>query len=193
MPNGPHFGLPSSNSPECTLYLDHDGSWKLEQTNGELETVVDGQIVECAGRMFRFCCPSSNSATETLSVPRDSGEPTLCFTVSSDEDFVELTLEYPERRVALGSRSHNYLKLTLARQWLTDRAANLPEASCGWMDKDELADGFKMTPQQVDGEVFRIRKHFTQHGLPESTTIIERRPRTKQIRLGLKKLRIDRA
>ena len=60
------------------------------------------------------------------------------------------------------------------------------------MGKDELADGFKMTPQQVDGEVFRIRKHFTQHGLPESTTIIERRPRTKQIRLGLMQLRIER-
>ena len=55
------------------------------------------------------------------------------------EDFVELALEYPERRVALGSRSHNYLMLTLARQWLSDRAANLPQASCGWMDKDELA------------------------------------------------------
>ena len=60
------------------------------------------------------------------------------------------------------------------------------------MDKDELADGFKMTPQQVDGEVFRIRKHFGQHGLPESTTVIERRPRTKQIRLGVALIRIDR-
>jgi hypothetical protein len=112
--------------------------------------------------------------------------------VSSDEDFVELSLEYPGRRVALGSRSHNYLMLTLARQKLADLAASLPEASCGWMDKDELADGFKMTPQQVDGEVFRIRKHFMQHGLPESTTVIERRPRTKQIRLGLSRVRIDR-
>jgi hypothetical protein len=187
------IGLPSSNSPECTLYLDHDGVWKLEQANGEVELLVDGRIVDCGGRQFRFCCPNANSAVETLSVAREGGEPTLCFSVSSDEDFVELTLEYPERRVPLGSRSHNYLMLTLARQRLEDRAANLPEASCGWMDKDALADGFKMTPQQVDGEVFRIRKHFTQHGLPESTTIIERRPRTKQIRLGLTQLRIERA
>jgi FHA domain len=186
------IGLPSSKSPECTLYLDHDGAWKLEQANGEIEALVDGQIVDCAGRQFRFCCPTSNSAVETLSVARDGGAPTLCFAVSSDEDFVELTLEYPERSVPLGSRSHNYLMLTLARQWLSDRAASLPVASCGWMDKEELADGFKMTPQQVDGEVFRIRKHFTQHGLPESTTIIERRPRTKQIRLGITEVRIER-
>jgi hypothetical protein len=187
------IGLPSSKRPECTLYLAPDGLWRIEQPNGEVEELSDGQIIDCGGRKFRFCCPSSNSATETLSLAHERVVPTLHFAVSSDEDFVELTLEYPERRVPLGSRSHNYLMLTLARQMLADRAANLPEASCGWMDKDELADGFKMTPQQVDGEVFRIRKHFTQHGLPESTTIIERRPRTKQIRLGLAVLRIERA
>jgi hypothetical protein len=187
------IGLPSSKQPECTLYLAPDGLWKIEQQNGEVEELSDGQIIDCAGKKFRFCFPSSNSAIETLSLAHERVVPTLHFAVSSDEDFVELTLEYPERRVPLGSRSHNYLMLTLARQMLTDRAANLPEASCGWMDKDELADGFKMTPQQVDGEVFRIRKHFTQHGLPESTTIIERRPRTKQIRLGLMVLRIERA
>jgi hypothetical protein len=186
------IGLPSSKSPECTLYLDHDGAWRMERADGEIEVVLDGQVVDCAGRRFRFCCPSSNSATETLTAAREQGEPTLCFAVSSDEDFVELTLEYAERRVPLGSRSHNYLMLTLARQRLADRGANLPEASCGWMDKDELADGLKMTPQQVDGEVFRIRRHFMQHGLPESTLVIERRARTRQIRLGLGQLRIDR-
>lgn len=187
------IGLPSSKSPECTLFVAQDGGWKVEQPNGEVDNVVDGQIIECAGQKFRFCCPSSNAATEALSVPRNAAAPTLHFAVSSDEDFVELTLEYAERRVSLGSRSHNYLMLTLARQMLADREASLPEASCGWMDKDTLADGFKMTPQQVDGEVFRIRRHFTQHGLPESTTIIERRPRTKQIRLGLTQVKIERA
>jgi hypothetical protein len=186
------IGLPSSQNPEHTLYLDHDGSWRLERADGEVEVVVDGQVIECGGRQFRFCCPASTSTTEALT-SASPGEPTLCFAVSSDEDFVELALEYPERRVALGSRSHNYLMLTLARQKLSDLAQNLPEASCGWMDKDELADGFKMTPQQVDGEVFRIRKHFTQHGLPESTVVIERRPRTKQIRLGLSRLRIEKS
>lgn len=187
------IGLPSSLDPQSTLYLDRDGAWKLERSDGEVELVVDGQSIECAGRSFRFCCPSSShTATEALSAGRRGPEPTLCFVVSSDEDFVELSLEYPERQVSLGSRAHNYLLLTLARQRLADRAAQLPESSCGWMDKDVLADGFKMTPQQVDGEVFRIRKHFGLHGLPESTSIIERRARTKQIRLGLRSLRVER-
>jgi pSer/pThr/pTyr-binding forkhead associated (FHA) protein len=186
------IGLPSSKSPESTLYLDGDGVWKHEQPDGDVVAVSDGQIIDCAGRSFRFCCPSTHAATEGVSLAHQGPEPTLCFAVSSDEDFVELSLEYPERCVRLGSRAHNYLLLTLARQRLADRAADLPEGSCGWMDKDALADSFKMTPQQVDGEVFRIRKHFTQHGLPESTSVIERRARTKQIRLGLQQLRIER-
>jgi len=186
------IALPSSNQPLSTLYLDHDGVWKLERESGETEPIIDGQIIECDGRKFRFCCPTSTSATETVSLSPNAVAPTLVFAVSSDEDFVELTLQYADRKVSLGSRSHNYLLLTLARQMVADRAANLPEASCGWMDKEVLADGFKTTPQQVDGEVFRIRKHFAQHGLPESVSIIERRPRTKQIRLGLGAVRIER-
>lgn len=187
------IGLPSSKNPECTLFLDRDGGWKLERADGDVERLVDGQLIDVAGRRFRFCWPSDHAATETVSAVSSRPEPTLVFVVSSDEDFVELTLEYPERRVALGSRSHNYLLLTLARQRLADRARGLPEASCGWMDKEELAQGFKITPQQVDGEVFRIRKHFSQHGVTEATTIIERRARTKQIRLGAHHLRVDRS
>jgi hypothetical protein len=186
------IGLPSSKNPESTLFVDNDGSWKHEQANGEVEVVVDGQVVESAGRRFRFCCPTSAVPAETWSLSRAAGEPTLRFVVSSDEDFVELTMVYPGRTVPLGSRSHNYLLLTLARQRLADRAAGVPEASCGWMDKEQLADGFKMTPQQVDGEVFRIRKHFSQHGLAEASSVIERRPRTKQIRVGVVELLIER-
>lgn len=186
------IALPSSKSPEVTLFLAPEGGWKLERPDGEVEPVIDGQIIDCAGRQFRFCFPASTSATETLSLASGGVEPALSFIVSSDEDFVELTIELGERRVALGSRSHNYLLLTLARQMLADRESGLAAPSCGWMDKEELADGLQMTPQQVDGEVFRIRKHFTQHGLAESMTVIERRPRTKQIRLGIAKLRIDR-
>jgi len=186
------IGLPSNKNPVCTLFVDRDGAWRVERADGETAIIVDGEIVECAGQKFRFCCPVSSSATETVSVSREPNQPVLRFAVSSDEDFVELSLEYPERSVSLGSRSHNYLMLTLARRKIADRSANLPEASCGWMDKEELADGFKITPQQVDGEVFRIRKHFLQHGVPEAASVIERRPRTKQIRLGLSQLRIDR-
>jgi hypothetical protein len=101
-------------------------------------------------------------------------------------------LEYERRRIALGTRGHNYLLLTLARRYLADSAAGVSPGSSGWVDKDDLAEGLRMTPPQIDGEVFRIRKHFAQHGLKEAATIIERRARTKQVRLGIRRIHIDR-
>ena len=47
-----------------------------------------------------------------------------------------------------------------------------------------------MTSQQVDGEVFRIRRHFGHHGVPQAATIIERRPGTTQLRIGMARLEI---
>jgi FHA domain len=185
-------GLPSSKEPECTLFLDVDGSWKLETPDGSVAALGDGETIDCGGRRFRFCLPTASDATASIGHFGLAEPGTLHFSVSLDEEFVELELEYSSRRVPLGSRAHNYLLLTLARKRLEDAAAELPVTSCGWMDKEELAEGLKMTPQQIDGEVFRIRKHFSQHGLKEAATIVERRPRTKQIRLGIESLRIDR-
>ena len=186
------IGLPSSSDPECTLYLDVDNRWKLESADGELRALTDGETLDIGARRFRLCLPSETEATASVGYDSDPQQPALCFRVSADEEFVELDLEYESRRVSLGSRAHNYLLLTLARGMLNDAAAGLAPTSCGWMDKDELAHGLKFSPQQIDGEVFRIRKHFSQHGLKEAATIIERRARTKQIRLGIQEVRIER-
>lgn len=185
------LALPSASAPECTLLL-HADSWRLEGADGGLRPIADGAIIECGGRRYRFCAPLSSEATASVLQPADGRAPGLHFAVSSDEEFVELFLCYDERRLPLGSRGHNYLLLTLARAYLKDCAAGAPAESSGWVDKDELARGLGMTPQQIDGEVFRIRKHFSQHGLGEAVTIIERRPRTKQIRLGIRRVTVER-
>ena len=187
------IGLPSPENPECTLYRNVNGSWKMETADGSVRPLMDGEALESAGRKFRFSLPSAAEATASVHGDLGFEAPALCFKVSSDEEFVELDLDYSGRRVPLGSRSHNYLLLTLARSYLADAAAGLPLASSGWMDKEALAKGLDMTPEQIDGEVFRVRKHFARHGLKEAAVVIERRPRTKQIRLGLPKLRIERA
>jgi len=184
--------LPTPENPECTLYRDLDGSWKVETADGSVRPLSDGESLESAGRRYRFSLPSAAEATASVHVGSTFDAPALRFKVSSDEEFVELELDYSGRRVALGSRSHNYLLLTLARSHLADVAAGLPLASSGWMDKEALAKGLGMTPEQIDGEVFRVRKHLARHGLKEAAVIIERRPRTKQIRLGLRNVRIDR-
>ncbi len=185
------IGIPSNDKPECTLLQASDGSWQLEDADGSLHALHDGQRFESGGQDYAFSCPTSSALT--AGVPSGDAEPPLLhFLVSSDEDFVELTLRYRTRAVALGSRAHNYLLLTLARQKLADLANQVTDEASGWVDKDQLADGLRMTPQLIDGEVFRIRKHFKSHGWAESVAIIERRARTRQLRLGLSRLRVER-
>lgn len=186
------IGVPSNENPDCTLFQDTDSAWKLEDADGSVHALHDGQIFESNGQRYAFSHPSASDMTAGVD-PDSAGEPpTLQFLVSSDEDFVELALLYDKRSVALGSRGHNYLLLTLARQRLADAANNVPASSSGWMDKEQLADGLRITPQLIDGEIFRIRKHFASHGLPEAAIIIERRARTRQIRLGLSRVRVER-
>jgi hypothetical protein len=187
------IGVPSNEEPGCTLYRDVDGLWKLELPDQPLETLRHGQSFEVAGRVWRFCSPEPVGSTETSEMGHPPSAPKLHFAVSRDEEFVELTLERSESRTALGSRSHNYLLLMLARARLADRAANIPESSCGWTYKEQLADGLSMTLQQVDGEVFRIRKHFASHGVEEAGAIIERRARTRQLRIGIRDIEITRS
>lgn len=186
------IGLPSNDNPEVTLFKDVDGTWKLEDLDGAVRGLGAGQTFETAGRSYVFSCPTTNELTESGGLALQTGPPTLEFLVSSDEDFVALSLVYENRSLALGSRAHNYLLLTLARQRLLDSANNVAPASSGWLDKDELANGLRMTPQQIDGEIFRIRRHFASHGVPDSSSIVERRERTRLIRIGFDRLRVER-
>jgi len=184
------IGVPSSAHPESQIYRDTDALWKLERPGRATIALRHGDRFEASGRWWRFSSPDPVGATATSEQSPPAGAGGLHFAVSTDEEFVELTVESEARQVNVGSRSHNYLLLTLARIRLQDHASGLPETACGWTDKDDLAQKLATTPEQIDGEVFRIRQHFVRHGLDDAATIIERRPRIKQLRIGWRHLKI---
>jgi len=184
------IGLPSAESPLCVLFQGVDGSWQLELPNQSSRPIHDEQTFQFANAEWRFCCPQALSSTSAANFESDLLDSSLLFRVSSDEEFVELSLQYANRQLMLGTRQHNFLLLTLARTRLADAESKLPEVDCGWVYKEQLASGLLMTSQQVDGEVFRIRRHFGHHGVPQAATIIERRPGTTQLRIGMARLKI---
>jgi hypothetical protein len=87
--------------------------------------------------------------------------------------------------VDLGSRSHNYLLLTLARARSEDRKNSVPEAACGWVHQEDLLSALHIPATQLNIDVFRIRQQFAKVGLPGVANVVERRPRSKQLRLGI--------
>jgi hypothetical protein len=176
--------LPSDEEPLVTLYRGQDGTWRAEWPDQATEIVHNGQTMEIGGRSWRFWCPESLART---AVPDQSEPPSrvrMKFSVSRDEEHVALQVDSGGKAYDLGTRGHNYLLLTLARHRLEDRERGLPETSCGWIYQDELLDALDVTAQQLNIDVFRIRKQFAEIGVRDPASIVERRPRTRQLRLG---------
>jgi FHA domain len=181
--------VPSQSKPSATVYRGPDGSWKLDE-DGEIRDVTDGGIFEVEGRAFRLSLPSAVLPT----VPVGSFEPLrvkdieLEFSVSADEEHVEIVASTDARALRLAARTHNYLLLELARRRAAD--AWLPDTSCGWIYQDELCERLRVDLARLNVDVYRIRKQFASLEVLDPASIIERRSRTKQIRLGVKRFKI---
>jgi hypothetical protein len=183
--DGDLVALPSSDDPRVTIYRDQEGTWVLEQADASAP-IANLQTFQVAGRNWRFCF-AEDLRTTSLHVSAMNFELSrlrLEFSVSLDEEHVELKGFSGERMIDLGSRSHNYLLLTLARRRLKDSSEGLHDASCGWVDQDDLVHDPSMAPPQLNIDVFRIRKHFATFGVMDAVNIIERRPRSRQLRIG---------
>jgi hypothetical protein len=116
----------------------------------------------------------------------------LAFAVSSDEEHVQLHLSVGGRTLDLGSRGHNYLLLTLARRRLEDASRGFADTACGWIVHGDLAHDPMMDPPRLNLDVFRIRKQFAALGIADPGSIIERRLRARQIRIGCCRLSVVR-
>jgi hypothetical protein len=116
----------------------------------------------------------------------------LSFVVSSDEEYVGLTMALGSREFHLPDRAHNYLLLTLARRRLDDRTRGIVETSCGWIRHDDLAHDPMMAPPHLNLSVCRIRKQFAAYKFVDPDAVIERRLRSRQLRIGIGALDVQR-
>lgn len=176
--------VPGGDSPEVVVLRGPRGEWQVESADG-LTQIEDGDTFDAGGVTWRFCCPAVIAPTSSLEPRPSVRDARLRFSVSLDEEHVELGLECQKRTLALGTRSHNYLLLTLARRRLADKADGFLDSVCGWIYQEDLLKDLSTTHLQLNVDICRIRKHFAALGLKEAAAIVERRPRTKQLRIGV--------
>jgi hypothetical protein len=178
--------LPSEEDPRLTIYMG-DGGWNLEQPDESTTPICNAQLFELDGTHWRFACPDTVWRTALASAPgpMDLRSAHLVFSVSRDEEFVDLHAKFGGTEIALGARAFNYLLLTLARRRLADAKEGTSEAASGWIYQEDLGRDPTMAPPQLNIDVFRIRRHFAAAGIAGAAGIIERRPRTRQLRLGV--------
>jgi hypothetical protein len=189
------IALPTQQKPWATVFRWKDGSFRLEKEE-QVCTLVGGQTFELQGQRWRFSCPANTSRTSTVDWPAISESSVdgaaLYFSVSPDEEHVELHLRQGARQQSLGSRAHNYLLLFLARHRLADTAHGVDASSSGWVYREELMSALKLDREQLNLAIFRIRKQFETAGVSEAAGIIERRPDTQQLRIGVPRLEVGR-
>ena len=181
------LALPSQDDPKVTIFRDADGTWQLEQDD-DIVPLAHHEVFEMAGQAYRFCCPDVVPETSNADWRDCVGELSdvrLTFRVSKDEEHVELALVREDGdRLELGSRNFNYVLLLLARQRVDDAEKGLQETSCGWMYQDDLLNDLKVTSERLNIDIYRIRSHFANIGILDAAKIVERRPRTRQLRIG---------
>ncbi len=184
--------IPSPEAPEAVIVRGLDGSWQLERPDGVITRVDHDETFVVGGSNWLFCNPKAAKPTSVLDGRLSLLDVRLNFSVSTDEEHVDVVADWPGARSELGSRTHNYILLTLARQRLADAAAGVPLTACGWMYQDDLIRGLAMTATQLNVDIFRIRQQFAKLDLGETAAIVERRPRTKQLRIGIANLVVTR-
>jgi hypothetical protein len=180
------LALPDAESPAAIVFEDEDERWQLE-IDGEARAARDGERV-IAGSAWTLSVPPEpgGALPPTRDLRKDGrvlGAITLCFSVSRDEEHVELSIAIGGRSEPLGARAHNYLLLTLARARLGDRDA-LPPAERGWLYVDDLLGKLALDPQQLNLHIFRARQQLAQAGVRDGGSLFERRSGSRQIRLG---------
>jgi hypothetical protein len=196
---GDLLALPSSEDPIVTIYRAKPGkpeefvTWLLEEADHAVVPIANTQLFECAGRTWRFCCAETGSTHRfPYSTEICLRQAHLVFTVARDEERVHVRMHIGESTIDLGARAHHYLLVTLARRRLEDRAQGYSEAACGWVDHEDMSHDPRMSGPQLNIDVFRIRRQLAGAEVIDAVGIVERRPMSRQLRIGVERLTVVR-
>ncbi|MCG8421605.1 MAG: FHA domain-containing protein [Proteobacteria bacterium] len=185
--------LPNPDAPELILSEDVPGHWFAEAADGERRRVKSGQVIQCAGLSWHLTLPEVHNQTwrtdENRLLLRDIG---LRFTVSRNEEYVTIAVVQGGQLVAdLPHRAHSYLLLTLARARLADQEPDVPASECGWMYIDSITTMLKITASQLNVLIHRARAQLRRADIAGASDLVERRPSTQQVRLGVSRIELD--
>lgn len=182
--------LPNPDDPVLAVYVDNDGRWLLEQ-HGNTRTLEDREVID-AGGLWRVHLPAAAAGTwEAGADLLLTSRLRLRFSVSRDEETVALVAWSDQRRIDLHARAHHYPLLLLARRRLADRGAGLPPDEQGWLRQDDLLGMLRMKEDHFSVAVHRARAQFARAGVADAAALVERRPGTRMLRIGVAALEID--
>lgn len=186
--------LPNEARPVVTIFQGLDG-W-YEERDGAVRQLADFSEIEIDDERWTIEIPPPGSETAQTGLARAGGwanfdDVFLRFDVSRDrESIVLLIVAGPESRVVT-NRAYHELLLILAEARVRSAADGVAEPEQGWLHTDELCKRIAGDISKVNVDVFRARQQLDQLGVVESHRIVERRPNTRQLRLGTASVAIN--
>lgn len=176
------------------IYTDDGANYWLEQA-GNRRRVRDGEIVETASTLFRLSIPPPellDEATATVDSGLSLSTLLLSFSVSPDEEHVQLTLKAPDMEHRFRPRSFDYMLLALARARLSDaRSETVPPSEHGWRYADELAESLGLDVGHLNVDIYRARRRMAEVVVENADALVERRSSTRAIRLGTANIELE--
>lgn len=164
-----------------------DGWWMEVDTHRV--RVRDLAIVTHGGQTWRLHLPQEHDGTWQGHAAPALDQVAMAFRVSPDEDHAEIDLLLGDRTLALGSRAHHDLLLTLARHRLDQ--ADLPPSEQGWIDTDALQKTLRMADATLYTQIHRARAALSRGGVLGAAGVVERRAGARQLRLGVSRLEVQ--
>lgn len=188
------LSLPDEDNPAASICEVAPRTWTLDLA-GQVTPIQDGDTVYVGEQRFVVRMPSPGArrlleSTVRLGAEVSLAELTLRLDVSRDQESITTRLEGDGRALEVPSRATHQLLLVLARKRLEDRRLGIVEDECGWVYSDELADMMGADPQKVNVDVHRLRQQLAALGVLEAARIVERRPTSHQVRLGMPRIMI---
>lgn len=183
--------LPNDDFPLVTIVEGREGQWMIEDSDAVREA-VDGESLLVGDETWILDVPGvaiSTVAVESLVLAIENIS--LRFLVASNGQNFTLTIVCPGKEIQVEPEKHHSLLLELARtrQDLT----STPLEEQGWLDRSELCRKLGFDDQRLNAAVHQVRKQFAALGIQGAANIIERKPGTKWVRLGVENVEVIRA
>ncbi len=182
--------LPNPDAPKCFIYQEHN-HWFAESPDGVVRPISTGESLAIDGEVWTLDLPIALEPTRQLDA-LVLKYITLRFSVSRNEEHVELDLIAPSKQIRMPHHTYWYTLLTLARARLRDQdRPEISEAEAGWLDVDTLTEEqLKIHRDTLYKHISRARQDFAMQGVEDHTRLVERRLGAGQIRLGAHHLEI---
>lgn len=179
-----YIHLPDAEEPLVSVYDHPTLGWLVESVAGGVEPVVHGQVI-VAGSSYRLDLGGECSTAVAGPGVRSVSTALLRFTVSPDEEHVDLDVVWEDDARRMPPSVHWYLVVTLARARLDDeRAATQPPRERGWVHRDDLCRRLRTTVNKLNVDLHRVRAILANACVADGATLFERRAGSGHIRLG---------